>query len=72
MSLTPYTISDHAKRAARRSGFDIDNPDQRHPVQNPQIEQVMLQRNQQLDPRARLLLKGRQTLDRFRGKERSK
>lgn len=71
MSLTPYTISDHAKRSVRMSGFDIDDPDQRHPVQNPQMENVIAQSNRQLSPRAQLLLKGRQTLGRFRNKERS-
>jgi len=71
MSLTSYRISDYAKYSARLSGFDIDNPDQRHPVKNSQMEKVIAERIQQQGSRVPLLLKGRKTLDRFLNKERS-
>jgi len=71
MTLTPYKISDKARQTARRSGFDIDNPDKRHPVHNPQIEKVIDQRGQQIDPRTRLLLKGKDAMTRFLGRGRT-
>lgn len=71
MTLTPYKISDRARQTARRSGFDIDKPDMRYPVHNPQIEQVINQRGQQIDPRTRLLLKGKDAMARFLGRERT-
>ncbi len=71
MTLTAYKISDTARQTARRSGFDIDNPDQRYPVQNPQMEQVLAERGRKLDPRARLLLKGKDAMTRILGRGRT-
>ena len=68
MTLIPYTISDACRKGARQSGFDIDNPDIRHPVQNPTMEKVIAERSPHdrgpRDPRAQLLLKGRQAMTR--------
>jgi len=69
MTLTPYPISETARRIARTSGFDIDNPDQRYQVHNLVIKNVLAARRQQLDPRVRLLLKGRKALGRVLGRE---
>lgn len=68
MTLTPYPISEAARQTARASGFDIDNPDQRYPVQNLKLDIILQSRGQKHDPRARLLMKGRQAFARMRSK----
>ncbi len=70
MTLIPYKTSDACRRTARLSGFDIDNPNIRHPVQNQLIEKVLNERGRPHDPRARLLLKGREALTRIIKRER--
>ena len=72
MTLIPYKISDTCRRTARLSGFDIDNPNMRHPVQNPMMEKVLHERGRPRphDPRAKLLLKGREALTRIIKRER--
>lgn len=72
MTLTRYKISDRARLIARASGFDIEAPDKRYPVQNQMIEKALAQANRQIDPRAKLLLKGREVMSRLLGRERSK
>lgn len=71
MPLAPYRISEAARRTARASGFDIDAPNRRYPVQNQKIESVLTQRGGQADPRARLLLRSRSVMSRILGRERS-
>jgi len=72
MSITPYTISASARRIARESGFDIDNPDRRYPVQNLAFQKIQSERGKPQDSRARLLLKGRDAMNRVLGRGRSK
>jgi hypothetical protein len=65
MTLVPHKISHACHRTARLSGFDIDHPQQRHPVQNALVDRLLRERGRLHDPRANILLKGRQALTRF-------
>lgn len=64
MTLKKYKISKSHIEAVKRSGFDCHDVNKRYPVQNTELDKILASQNRALDPRARLLIKGREM---FRG-----
>lgn len=64
MGTRPYKISENCRQIARRTGFDVTNPDRRYPVEKTTIKNI--HKRTQADPRRDALLR-----DRF-GRDRSK
>jgi len=64
MTLKKYQISKSHIEAVKRSGFDCHDVNKRYPVQNTELDKILASQNRTLDPRERLLLKGREM---FRG-----
>jgi len=64
MTLKKYQISKSHIQAVKRSGFDCHDVNKRYPVQNTELDKILASQNRALDPRARLLIKGREM---FRG-----
>ena len=66
MTLKHYKPSQAHILAVKRSGFDCHDVNKRHPVQNQQLDIILASKGQSIDPRAKLLLKGREIYRAFK------